>query len=188
MSLAEKKALRIWAKETRRRAARFSSATAAQWLAQAQSLAAWRTARCPCLYVAMPEEAPTKPLLENCWARGIAVVLPRITPAGLVLHKISSAVELVAGVWGILEPKENLPECAPEEIDCVIVPGLAFDAHGGRIGFGKGYYDKLLTRLRPEVARIGWAFDAQIVGHVPMAEHDVRLDWVVTPTTIYGVG
>lgn len=185
MSLSEKTALRIWAKETRRRAARFSSATPEQWLAQAEHLAAWRTSHFPCVYAAMPEEAPTAPLLENCWGRGMAVVLPRIVGNVLTLHKISSATELVSGVWGILEPKENAPECAPEEIDCVIVPGLAFDANGGRIGFGKGYYDELLARLDTGVARIGWAFDAQIIEKVPMAAHDARLHWVVTPTTIY---
>jgi 5-formyltetrahydrofolate cyclo-ligase len=98
--------------------------------------------------------------------------------------------ELAPGMLGILEPPEDLrrrPEkrIDAERLDLVMVPGAAFDARGGRIGRGKGYYDRLLRRTRPDALRVGVAFQCQIFPGVPMQEHDVFMDKVITEDTVY---
>jgi 5-formyltetrahydrofolate cyclo-ligase len=85
------------------------------------------------------------------------------------------------GVFGILEPrKESARIFNPEEIDLVIVPGVAFDEHRNRIGFGAGFYDRFLESVRPSCAKIGIAFEFQIYDEVPVEEHDIPLDLVIT--------
>ena len=77
---------------------------------------------------------------------------------------------------------------APTAIDFVVVPGLAFDAHGGRLGYGGGYFDRLLPLMRPDVALAAGAYDEQIVPQVPMAPYDRRMPLVVTPTRAIATG
>lgn len=89
-------------------------------------------------------------------------------------------VDVVAGASLIREPRKVLPEADPTELDVVIVPGLAFDLHGRRLGRGGGYYDRLLPRLRPQAVKIGVAWEVQIVDEVPTDAHDQRMDVVVT--------
>jgi 5-formyltetrahydrofolate cyclo-ligase len=72
------------------------------------------------------------------------------------------------------------PEVEPKELDVVLVPGVSFDKRGGRLGFGGGFYDRLL--IRTPAARIGVTYDCCLVEELPCAEHDQRMDWVVTPT------
>jgi 5-formyltetrahydrofolate cyclo-ligase len=73
----------------------------------------------------------------------------------------------------------------PEELDLVMVPGVAFDRQGGRLGYGKGYYDRLLRRIRRDALAAAVAFECQIVDAIPMLEYDVFMDKVITEETIY---
>ncbi len=94
--------------------------------------------------------------------------------------------ELVAGVWGIREP--DPARCAPmatDEPDLVLVPGVAFDIRGGRIGYGAAYYDRLLGRCPPGTPLVAAAFEVQIVDAVPMEPHDRRVDRIVTEQHVY---
>jgi len=98
--------------------------------------------------------------------------------------------ELAAGTLGIPEPRHelrSLPErrIAPGELDLVMVPGLAFDRRGGRVGHGKGYYDRLLARVRPDALLAGVAFECQVFPQVPMLDYDVLMDRVITERTVY---
>ena len=98
--------------------------------------------------------------------------------------------ELEAGMYKILEPKEplrNLPEkrVLVENLDVIMVPGVAFDYEGGRTGHGKGYYDKLLQNARPDTPLIALAFECQMFPEIPMAEHDIFMDKVITEERIY---
>jgi len=88
---------------------------------------------------------------------------------------------LVPGVWGIREPR---PECCepapPDSIDFVLVPGLGFDASGGRLGYGGGFYDRLLVHVPEATPRVAAAFSMQLVEAVPMGERDKYVNAVVT--------
>ncbi|MBC7325946.1 MAG: 5-formyltetrahydrofolate cyclo-ligase, partial [Moorella sp. (in: Bacteria)] len=93
--------------------------------------------------------------------------------------------DLEPGTWGILEPKkENLRPLAPDLIDLVIVPGVAFDRAGNRLGYGAGYYDRFLATLRPGARCIAVGFAEQIVPDVYAEPHDRRVDMIVTDAEI----
>ena len=108
----------------------------------------------------------------------------------LGLWRIESLNELVAGMWNIMEPPKDRwgepgKEVPPGEIDLALVPGVAFDVNGGRLGNGKGYYDRLLHEVRHDCELIGAGFQAQVFEQVPMDDHDVYLDGVLTETGFY---
>ena len=96
--------------------------------------------------------------------------------------------DLIAGRWDIPEPRPGLPLVDPATIDVVIVPGSAFDRAGGRMGYGGGFYDTFLTRLRPDARRIGIGFDLQVVERVPREAHDLCVDLIVTETRAIETG
>jgi 5-formyltetrahydrofolate cyclo-ligase len=121
------------------------------------------------------------PLMKKLAAAGAALALPKIAGRGkpLIMRAWQWGAPLDAGQWGIREPKADAPEVEP---DIVLVPLLAFDRAGHRIGYGAGYYDMTLASLRAHkpVAAIGLAFAAQEVTTVPATPHDARLDLVLT--------
>lgn len=108
----------------------------------------------------------TDPRVEACWIGDWDGDFERALRAG--------------GTVEVRSPREGLAVVDPREIDVAIVPGLAFDAGGGRLGRGGGWYDRFLPRLRADAVKIGVAFEVQIVEGVPVEGHDVRMDWVVT--------
>ena len=110
------------------------------------------------------------------------VLLPKMVQREIVPSLILTMENLIPGERGILEPIEALP-VKSSTIDAVIVPGIAFDARGYRLGFGKGYYDKFLKKATHAV-KIGLAYDLQIVEGIPAEPHDVKMDYVVTPTRV----
>ena len=95
-----------------------------------------------------------------------------------------AASELVPGPARALEPPASSPSLPLDAIDLIVVPGVAFDARGGRLGRGRGHYDATLARLRPGTARVGLCFDEQVVDRVPVEPHDVPLDVVVTGSRV----
>ena len=129
-----------------------------------------------------PEEPSTWEFVRGLWRRGVAVALPRVDPDArrLALHRVTGPERLVVNRWGIAEPSADMTELEPNEIRAVLVPGLAFDRRGGRLGRGGGYYDRLLSCLESPAPRWSVAFLAQIVERVPMLPHDQTLHGVVT--------
>jgi 5-formyltetrahydrofolate cyclo-ligase len=124
-------------------------------------------------------------LVEHALAGGKRVVLPRVdaTRRVLVLHQVDDLARDVApGYRGIAEPGAGTPVVGPDAVGFALVPGVAFDAHGCRLGYGGGFYDRLLPLLPAGIARVAGAFDVQLVDRVPAAMHDVTVDVVVTPT------
>jgi 5-formyltetrahydrofolate cyclo-ligase len=105
--------------------------------------------------------------------------IPRIEGRRLVLHPYDPA-RLVRHRFGMLEPAADLPVVDPATLDLVLVPGVAFDRRGGRLGFGGGYYDRLLPTT--PALRVGVTYDCCLADELPCSEHDQRMDWVVTPT------
>jgi len=135
-------------------------------------------------YVAFGTEFDTTVFNTALLARGIDLILPRMDrpTKRLALYRVPDpAVDLVAGVWGILEP--DPARCAPADpsvVDWALIPGLAFDVSGGRLGYGAGFYDRLLPQLLPTTPRVAAAFACQIVDEIPREAHDLAVDRVVT--------
>lgn len=145
------------------------------------------------IYIPFRSELDTTLLIEWCWRTGIKVIVPRcvMETHAMELYQLQAWDELVPGAYGIKEPNPltvqrwNLAEQLP---DIVFVPGLAFDAKGGRLGYGGGYYDRfhdVLQQASAEQGRrfplwIGLGYEAQWVDQVPMDEHDAAVDAVIT--------
>ncbi len=141
-------------------------------------------------YVGVRSEVRTQELLDAAWASGKRVVVPycengQIEPLLAFGHE-----DLVPRTFGIPEPAPELRarsdhRVTPEELDLVVVPGLAFDRRGDRLGRGKGYYDKLLHRVRPDTTLIALAYECQLVEVIPRLDHDVPMHKVITERAMY---
>lgn len=145
-------------------------------------------------YVDVRDEARTRQALPGALQSGKKIVIPFCVDGELELFHLESMDELEEGAYRILEPRSELREIASKrvpvsELDLILVPGVAFDRRGGRTGHGKGYYDKLLQHARLETPLVALAFDCQIFDEIPMQEHDIFMDLVVTETSVYkGLG
>ena len=130
------------------------------------------------LYSALPDEVPTQTLMTALVAQGKTVLLPRvINEKDMELRRYTGSQDLQAGAYGIMEPTgERFTD--HEAIDVAIVPGMAFDTEGHRLGRGKGYYDRFLSRV-PYLHKIGLCFSWQIVDCVPCDEHDIVMDEII---------
>jgi 5-formyltetrahydrofolate cyclo-ligase len=149
------------------------------------ALPGFSTARTVLLYVtAFPEEIATGPLLEQSLDRGKNLLCPRVDRAEgrLRLFRINDpARDLEPGTRDIPEPRRGCLEVAPEAVDWVLVPGLAFNPQRYRLGRGAGHYDRLLPRLRPEVPTWSLILDCQWVEDLPVEPHDVPVNGVISP-------
>jgi 5-formyltetrahydrofolate cyclo-ligase len=146
------------------------------------------TARAPCLtgYIGLRGELDPAEALEAARAAGFVVALPRIdttSPPRLRFHTAAGPHELAPGRHGLTEPLATCPEVALDDVDVMLVPGLAFDAEGRRLGHGGGYYDDAGRRLRAAArggVLVGLGFDFQVVARCPADARDVAVDLVVT--------
>ena len=102
----------------------------------------------------------------------------------MTLHVVESMDELILSNYGILEPAASATMVPYESIDLILSPVVAFDKNGFRLGYGGGFYDRLLSQKRKEVPVIALAFDLQIVKAVPTEPHDISVDMIVTESTI----
>lgn len=143
------------------------------------SLPLWQAARCPALYMSFGGEASTRRILEACFLAKRHVALPRVEEAELRLHLVTSFDDLVPGKFGILEPRAEAPRVEPGEPDLFVVPGVAFDRRGHRVGYGKGYYDRLLELTGAPTLALAYGF--QIVHRIPEEPHDRRMSFILTP-------
>lgn len=103
-------------------------------------------------------------------------VYPKVRGTDLTFH---AGANLVSGAFGILEPADGSPEVALEEIDTFICPGLAFDPRGGRLGRGRGFYDRMLANARPDAIKLGVCFEIQLVEDTFAEAHDIHMDHVI---------
>jgi 5-formyltetrahydrofolate cyclo-ligase len=135
-------------------------------------------------YASFGSEFDTSFLLQCVLADKKILVMPRVDKDAqqLQLHRVNHLDELSAGAWDIREPHAVAEIVLPNEIDFILVPGVAFDSAGFRIGYGKGFYDKLLSSVNPASTRLSAAFDCQVIGAVPNEAHDQRVDIIITPT------
>lgn len=144
-------------------------------LIEARSLAAFFPTR---------KEPDLTPFYQEWLNSGKILLFPRLAGEGLEFCPIRSLADLkVKNAFGIAEPPADFSFMDSQEIDAVLVPGLAFDSEGHRIGYGRGYYDRFLKTTAAR--KIAVAFDFQIQTSIPQEEHDVKMDALVTPTQIY---
>ncbi len=139
-------------------------------------------------YVNFRSEVGTRGIIARALMDGKKVILPKVDRKAhrLRLFEITDeADDLEAGYMGIYEPVEGRArEASPGEVDLVVLPGVGFDAEGGRLGYGGGYYDRVIETLRPGVPLVALAFDLQVVGHIPVEGHDKRVDKIITETRL----
>lgn len=135
-------------------------------------------------YVATEVEADPAAAARVLAGRGVRVLLPRVRGEQLELAAATSD-RLILGPFGNLEPVG--PSIDASAVDAVVVPGVAFDRAGARLGQGGGHYDRLLATLREDAVRIGFAFSCQMSAHVPRQEHDQTVDLVVTDAAVHRV-
>jgi len=132
-------------------------------------------------FMPLKNEINPLPLLRKLEALGVRLALPVVADRGkpLIMRQWSFGETLAAGVWGIREPKPDAPELEP---DILLVPLLAFDRAGYRLGYGGGYYDMTIARLRSlkTITAVGIAFATQEVPQIPKTPRDARLDLVLT--------
>lgn len=143
----------------------------------------WLSARHVLLFAPLADEPNIFPLLTLGLAGGKRVTLPSFVPASrsyIAREVCDPTQDLYLGHFTVLEPAASCPTFALNRLDLVLVPGVAFDPHGRRLGRGKGYYDRLLADVRG--VKCGVAFDEQVVVEVPVGPHDVPLNCIVTPT------
>ena len=143
----------------------------------------WHKAESVLFYAPMAQEPDVWPLLVSGLTAGKTVALPRYLPEQrdyAAARILDPEREVRLGYFGIREPAASCEEITFNRLSLVLVPGLAFDPHGRRLGRGRGYYDRLLANVRSVTC--GVAFDGQLVPEVPADAHDVRLNCVLTPT------
>ena len=146
-----------------------------------RELPEWQHAGTVALYAGWGGEAD--PSLLAAWADSRRLAFPTVLPGEPLLRffRVTRPEELKPGTFGIpAPPVEDDNEVAIPEIDLFLVPGVAFDGAGRRLGMGKGYYDQILATARPDATRAGIAFAWQLVGLVPVEPHDLGMDLVVT--------
>jgi 5-formyltetrahydrofolate cyclo-ligase len=167
---------------------------AAKSAAIARRLAEWRRfaqAQAVLAFLSTRSEVLTEGIIGVALALGKMVGVPRtlLEEKRLDFRQVASGGQrLVPGPFGIMEPAPDAPPLAPADADLILVPGLAFDAQGYRLGYGGGFYDRLLGDPGVGAAAVGIAFEEQIVERVPRGEGDRPVGWVVTDKRIVRCG
>ncbi|MGB3649079.1 MAG: 5-formyltetrahydrofolate cyclo-ligase [Desulfobulbales bacterium] len=143
------------------------------------------------IYVNFRSEVETLELIKKCIYRDIRVAVPLVEASAVRMIPLlikDPEQDLVPGYYNIPEPdpKKSL-RLEPGEIDAAVIPGSVFDIHGGRLGYGGGYYDRFLLNDAPQAKRIGLAFELQVVDNVPLEPHDQPLDILITEERIVNI-
>lgn len=134
------------------------------------------------VYLAAPQEIDLSGFVAAVIARGGRIVAPRWNGVTYDLAEVTGlgAADLSIGPMNVREPKSDAPRCAPHSVGVWLIPGLAFTADGARLGYGGGWYDRLLAAVASNVPKIGIAYEFQVVADLPSEAHDVRLTEIMT--------
>lgn len=153
---------------------------------QVLALACYDRARSVMLYLNTKNEVVTTDLARKTLSLGKKLVVPLCQRGDIIPCQIlNMEKDLRSGMLGIREPHpERCVVVAPEEIDLVLVPGVAFDKLGNRIGLGKGYYDRFLPQIREDVCAIGLAYACQVVDQIEAQEHDYKMSLLITENSV----
>jgi 5-formyltetrahydrofolate cyclo-ligase len=132
-------------------------------------------------YFAFGSEVKTELIIGQARALGKKLALPRVEGQRITFYEMSSGEYLVKGMFGTMEP---LPYYPIDKIDFLVIPGIAFDKKGYRLGYGKGYYDRYLSEKRARFS-IGLAYNSQLFESLPHCDHDEKLDAIATEDGIF---
>jgi len=140
-------------------------------------------AGCVLAYMPIRGEVDVTPLTQQALADGKTLLLPKCAPGNtLCLYRVQNLTDdLEAGAYNIPEPKESLEQMPFAAPDLIIVPGLAFDEQGMRVGYGKGYYDRLLAGVRPDCCTVAVAYEFQLLAHIPAGKQDKPVEHIALP-------
>lgn len=186
----QKQAIRLQA-HANRNAQERKDELSAEIVNRFMALPAYQAAKTVMFYVDVRSEVRTRQALPVALTHGKTIVVPWCNADGeLELFRLESMDDLAIGMYKILEPREELRrlpdrQVSAEELDLVMVPGVAFTREGARMGHGKGYYDKLLEHARPDTPLVALAFDCQLFPEIPVAAHDIFMDLVLTETAAW---
>lgn len=143
-------------------------------------------------FISFGSEVQTRPMVEETISRGKLALAPKALPESrelLVSRLLDWDRDLLPGAYNIPEPREeSFRQCDPGVIDLLIVPGVAFDRKGNRLGYGGGYYDRFFERLRPGTPLVALAFNLQVIPVVPVEKWDRPVDLILTETGIINPG
>ena len=138
------------------------------------------------IYISYDSEINTKDIIMRAIKEGKKIYVPRTEFSTKLMNavRIENLDNLVECRYGILEPKKDEPFIDPNDLDLIVVPGVAFDKNGGRVGYGAGYYDRYFKRINNEnkskIIKLVLAYDFQLIDKVPTDEEDVLIDAVMT--------
>lgn len=154
------------------------------------ALPEYAAAKTVMFYVDARSEVRTRHSLPDALKSGKRIVVPWCLNNELELFHLEDMNELAIGMYKILEPKPELRELpakkvTAKELDVVMVPGVAFDRSGARMGHGFGYYDKLLQSARPDAPLVALAFECQFFPEIPTGPHDICMDKIITEKAVY---
>jgi len=142
-----------------------------------------QSARTILFFAPLPDELDVWPLLEKFLAAGKICALPGFDPAAQnysARRVVNLATDIAVGKFGVREPVSSCADIPPEQFDLILVPGVAFDWNGNRLGRGRGFYDRLLAKTSG--LKCGVGHDFQLIGKVPAEPHDAKVNFIVTPT------
>jgi 5-formyltetrahydrofolate cyclo-ligase len=149
-------------------------------------LEVFRKSKAIFFFLSLPEEVQTEDMIREAFRLNKEVFVPLVNKEEGRLQVVRIPhleIEFVRGEYGVQEPASQWREISsPDQLDLVVAPGLAFDTSGGRIGYGGGYYDRLLRQVPAEAVQIGVGFDFQVLDSIPRMGFDVPVQFVITET------
>lgn len=139
------------------------------------------------LYYPFRSEIDTSIIIKKALIDGKKVILPRVGTKGLELFFICDiSLQLEKSSYDIMEPSpESCRRAKITDIDLIVVPGISFDKKLNRLGYGGGFYDKLLQKIDRRVKKISLSFEIQIIEKIPVSEHDIKVDLLITESNTY---
>ncbi|MCR6514760.1 5-formyltetrahydrofolate cyclo-ligase [Clostridium sp. LY3-2] len=151
------------------------------------SLNSYKRAKKIFIYIGFGSEINTKSLIEIMLREGKEVFVPKVLEEEMIALKITSLNNLIESKFKILEPIGEKSDIDGEEFDLIIMPGVAFDRSGNRIGYGKGYYDKYLKDIKSDIKKIALAYELQLIEEIETEEHDLKVDSIITENEIIDI-
>lgn len=139
------------------------------------------------VYLDVKNEVKTAAIIEILLSRGHRLYVPCVCGKKLVPVEYRRGCSCSPGPFGIPEPVKKKEVKIIKKISAVLVPGVGFDKNGNRLGFGGGYFDRFLSRLKPSTLKIAPAYEVQVVKKIPSKKHDVKMDYIITEKRIYKI-
>ena len=137
-------------------------------------------------YAPARNEVDPMPFVRSLWRRALPVAFPAVEDREIVPRLAAKEEDLVPGPFGILQPRTGAAPVDPQELSVVLVPAIAYDRRGYRLGYGGGYYDRFLPRLGRAAVTAGLVYDALLLAELPAEGHDRPVQWVLTETRRLG--